>query len=133
MSSFDERSRETLNESPPDWLAALLTPEYRYRVHVCFGKNCTPNGAEAVFRAFQEQIRSHNLTGVVDLIATSCRSRCELGPSVNVYPGPVTYGCMDPERVATVITQHLSGPEEPVAGFIVTPEQVAEAKKMAGR
>jgi NADH-quinone oxidoreductase subunit F len=132
MSSYDARSRPELSESPPDWLAELA-PEYHYRVHVCFGKNCTPNGAEAVFRAFQDQIRARNLTGSVELLATSCRSRCELGPSVNVYPGPTTYGHMDPERVAVVVTRHLSGPEEPVAAYIVTPEEVERAKKMAGR
>ncbi len=132
MGSSDARSRPALSESTPDWLREL-SPEYRYRVHVCFGKNCTPNGAEAVFRAFQEQIRAHNLTTSVELLATSCRSRCELGPSVNVYPGPVTYGCMNPERVAVVVTRHLSGSEEPVGAYIVTPEEVERAKKMAGR
>jgi (2Fe-2S) ferredoxin len=131
MSSFGAPSRRVPSESPPDWLAAL-TPEYRYRVHVCFGKNCTPNGAEAVFRAFQEQIRAHDLTATVDLIATSCRSRCELGPSVNVYPGPVMYGYMDPERVRVVVTQHLSGVEQPVSSFVVTEAEVAEAKRRAG-
>jgi (2Fe-2S) ferredoxin len=132
MSSFDARSRPALSESPPDWLAEL-SPEYRYRVHVCFGKNCTPNGAEAVFRAFQEQISAHNLSSTVELLATSCRSRCELGPSVNVYPGPVMYGCMDPERVTVVVTRHLSGSEAPVDAYIVTPEEVERAKKLAGR
>jgi (2Fe-2S) ferredoxin len=132
MNSFEGRSRPQLNESPPDWLANL-SPEYTYRVHVCFGKNCTPNGAEAVFRAFQEQIRAHNLTGRVDLMATSCRSRCELGPSVNVYPGPVMYGHMDPGRVRVVVERHLTGAEEPVAEFTVTEAEAAEAKRKAGR
>lgn len=132
MSSSATPSRRIPSESPPDWLAAL-SPDYRYRVHVCFGKNCTPNGADAVFRAFQEQIRAHNLTNSVDLIATSCRSRCELGPSVNVYPGPVMYGCMTPERVQVVVTRHLSGEEQPVASFTVTEAEVVEAKRRAGQ
>ena len=131
MSSSDGPSRRALSDSPPDWLAAL-SPEYRYRVHVCFGKNCTPNGAEAVFRAFQQQIQEHGLGSSVDLIATSCRSRCELGPSVNVYPGPVMYGCMTPERVTVIVSQHLSGAEEPVASFTVSEAEVAEARRKAG-
>jgi (2Fe-2S) ferredoxin len=132
MTSFERRSQAPLSESPPDWLAQL-SPEYRYRVHVCFGKNCTPNGAEAVFRAFQEQIHAHNLTSTVDLMATSCRSRCELGPSVNVYPGPVMYGYMDPGRVRVVVERHLSGAEKPVVEYTVTEEEAAEAKRKAGR
>ena len=100
---------------------------------MCFGINCTPNGAESVFRTFQEHIRSRGLTDTVELIATSCRSRCELGPSVNVYPGPVTYGRMDPDRARAVIARHLSGPEQPVDSFIVTESEVVEAKRKAGR
>jgi (2Fe-2S) ferredoxin len=132
MTSFEERSRSELSESTPDWLRELV-PEYRYRVHVCFGKNCTPNGAEAVFRAFQEEIRTRNLSSVVDLIATSCRSRCELGPSVNVYPGPTMYGHMDPARVRIVVERHLSGEEQAVSEFTVTEEEAELAKQKAGR
>ena len=132
MTSFEGRSRPPLSESPPDWLAQL-SPEYKYRVHVCFGKNCTPNGAEAVFKAFQEQLRTRNLTGVVDLMATSCRSRCELGPSVNVYPGPVMYGHMNSGRVKVVVERHLSGAEESVVDFTVTEAEALEAKRKAGR
>ena len=131
MSVSGTPSQRTSSESPPDWLAAL-SPEYKYRVHVCFGKNCTPNGAEAVFQAFQEQLRANKLIDSVDLIATSCRSRCELGPSVNVYPGPVTYGCMSPERVRVVVMRHLSGEEQPVTSFVVSEAEVAEAKRRAG-
>jgi hypothetical protein len=40
---------------------------------------------------------------------------------------------MNPERVAVVVTRHLSGSEEPVGGYIITPEEVERAKKMAGR
>jgi hypothetical protein len=31
------------------------------------------------------------------------------------------------------VTRHLSGSEEPVGAYIVTPEEVERAKKMAGR
>lgn len=86
-----------------------------------------------MFRAFQEQLRAHHLTDRVDLIATSCRSRCELGPSVNVYPGPITYGCMTPERVQVVVERHLSGDEQPVTSFVVTEAEVAAAKRRAGQ
>jgi (2Fe-2S) ferredoxin len=132
MSSSDEQSRSTLSKSPPDWLRELL-PEFRYRVHVCFGKNCTPNGAEAVFRALQDEIRARGLVSTVDLIATSCRSRCELGPSVNVYPGPVMYGHMEPGRARVVVQRHLSGAEQVVQEFTVTEAEALEAKQKAGR
>jgi (2Fe-2S) ferredoxin len=97
-------------------------------VHVCYGKNCTPNGAVAVYAAFEQAIRAAGLSDEVELIATSCRSRCELGPSVNVYPGPTTYGLMDAERVRAVVARHLAAGGSPVAEFVVTEEDVQRAK-----
>ena len=99
-----------MDKSPPDWLAAL-TPSYRFRIHVCFGKNCTPGGSPAVFDAFRSELARAGLSSEVELIASSCRSRCELGPSVNVYPGPVMYGWMTPEGVRRVVDEHLIGGE----------------------
>ena len=122
MTSSDKPSSSELEPSPPDWLKDLV-PESRHRVHVCFGKNCTPNGAEAVFRAFQDEIRSRGLAAEVDLIATSCRSRCEIGPSVNVYPGPVMYGRMDPGRARRVVAEHLVTGGRPVDALVVTEEE----------
>ncbi len=120
---------DPLEDDRPAWLQDL-EPQPRYRVHVCFGKNCTPNGAEAVFAAFKSALAARGIRDV-ELIATSCRSRCELGPSVNVYPGPVTYGQMDPVRVQRVVVEHLSGREHPVGKFVVTDEQVQRAKRNA--
>jgi (2Fe-2S) ferredoxin len=120
-----------LDDDRPSWLRDL-EPATRHRVHVCFGKNCTPNGAQGVFAAFQAELASSGLGPEVELIATSCRSRCELGPSVNVYPGPVTYGQMTPERVREVVREHLCPGGAPVHKFLVTDRDVAEAKRRAG-
>lgn len=120
---------DQLEDDRPAWLREL-EPQSRYRVHVCFGKNCTPNGAEAVFAAFRSALDAAGIRDV-ELIATSCRSRCELGPSVNVYPGPVTYGQMNADRAVRVVIEHLSGSERPVREYIVTEEQVQRAKQNA--
>jgi (2Fe-2S) ferredoxin len=108
-----------VDKLPPDWLAAL-SPTYRFRIHVCFGKNCTPAGGPAVFQSFREELRNAGMSGEVELIASSCRSRCELGPSVNIYPGPVLYGWMTPEGVARVVREHLAG-GTPVSDLTISP------------
>lgn len=108
-----------MDTSPPDWLAAL-SPSYRYRVHVCFGKNCTPGGSPAVFAALRDELERAGLTNDVELIASTCRSRCELGPSVNVYPGPVMYGWMTPASIQRVVREHLVG-GKPVADLVIEP------------
>jgi len=109
-----------VDTSSPDWLAAL-SPNFRFRVHVCYGKNCTPGGSPEVFAAFQVELIRAGLSSEVELIASTCRSRCELGPSVNVYPGPVMYGWMTPEGVRRVVTEHLIG-GTPVSDLQIWPD-----------
>ena len=78
--------------------------EPRYRVHICHGPNCTPRGGAArLIDALEEAVQRLGIAGDVEIIATSCRNRCELGPSVNVYPGPVFYGLVTPEATVLVI------------------------------
>ena len=48
---------------------------------------------------------SHN----VEVIATSCRNRCEWGPSLNVYPGPVFYAEVTREAIEAIVRDHLVG------------------------
>ena len=115
------------NETP-DWLREL-TPESRHRVHVCFGKNCTPAGAHAVYAAFERALASEGISSEIELIATSCRSRCEIGPSVNVYPGPITYGYMNAERAERVVREHLNSGGHPIPAFEVTPDDLEQARK----
>jgi (2Fe-2S) ferredoxin len=82
--------------------------EPRYRVHICHGPNCTPRGGAArILTALEEAVRRLGIKNDVEIIATSCRNRCELGPSVNVYPGPVFYGHVDPEGIERIAEEHL--------------------------
>ena len=45
----------------------------------------------------------------MEVIATSCRNRCEWGPSLNVYPGPVFYAEVTPEAIEEIVREHLLG------------------------
>ena len=128
MTSSGKPSSHELEPSRPDWLAELIaSDEPRWRVHVCFGKSCTPGGANAVYAAFQTAVRAEGIDKDVELLATTCRNRCELGVSVNVYPGPTWYGLMTADRVARVVREHLVG-GKPVPDFVVTEEQVIDAR-----
>ena len=81
--------------------------ESRYRVHVCLGPNCVPNGSKRTLAAFEAFVAEQGLSSEIELIATSCRDRCERGPSVNVYPGPVLYGHVDEDAAELICLQHL--------------------------
>lgn len=79
-----------------------------YRVHVCHGPNCTPRGgAAALIAALEDEVRALGLAENVEILATSCRGRCDLGPSVNVYPGPTCYGHVTPQTIRTIAVEHL--------------------------
>jgi (2Fe-2S) ferredoxin len=80
-----------------------------YRVHLCFGPNCTPRGSRELLPVLQDAIRRAGIADRVEVIATSCRNRCEFGPSVNVYPGPVFYAHVTPEAVEEIVREHLVG------------------------
>lgn len=95
--------------------------ESRYRVHVCLGPNCVPNGSKRTLAAFETEIARLGLAADAELIATSCRNRCELGPSVNVYPGPTQYGFVDELAAELICLQHLARDEAVPELVVETP------------
>jgi len=61
-----------------------------------------------VLAAFREAVFEAGLGSTdVELIATSCRDRCEWGPSVNVYPGPTRYAAVDEDAARRIVQSHL--------------------------
>lgn len=45
----------------------------------------------------------------VEVLATTCRNRCDYGPSLNVYPGPVFYNGIDGNAIREIVERHLAG------------------------
>lgn len=77
-------------------------------------------GAGPVFDAFAEEVKKRRLDNV-DVIRTGCIGMCQLEPIVEVLvPGKekVTYGKMTPDKVASVVTNHLVN-GNPVAEYTV--------------
>lgn len=60
------------------------------------------------------------LTDRVEIIITGCRSRCDYGPSMNVYPGPVFYNQLTPEAIEEIVVQHI-GAGHPVERWFFRP------------
>jgi (2Fe-2S) ferredoxin len=57
----------------------------------------------------QKAIFEAGIADKVEVVATTCRNRCDWGPSVNVYPGPVFYADVTPEAIAAIVREHLVG------------------------
>jgi len=78
-----------------------------YRVHVCRGPNCSARGSAATLTCFEQAVQDAGLGDKVEILATSCRDRCDWGPSVNVYPGPTLYAQIDCAAARTIVSEHL--------------------------
>jgi len=78
-----------------------------YRVHLCFGPNCTERGSRALMPILEQAVREAGLADRVEILATTCRNRCDYGPSLNVYPGPVFYNLLDRTAICEIVTSHL--------------------------
>ena len=92
-----------------------------YRVHLCFGPNCSPRGSRALLPVLEEAIARAGIGERVEIIPTTCRDRCDYGPSMNVYPGPVFYNELTPEAIEEIVSEHLAG-GRPVARWFFRPK-----------
>lgn len=92
----------------------------RFFVQVCFGRNCTPAGAHAVLTAMEREIAAQGLGERVTILPSSCRNRCDFGPSVNVLPGMTQYAYVDAEGARRIVREHLKG-GHPVARYLFQP------------
>jgi NADP-reducing hydrogenase subunit HndC len=78
-----------------------------YRVHLCFGPNCSERGSRSLLPILERAVREAGLADRVEVLATTCRNRCDYGPSLNVYPGPVFYNLVDQSAISEIVTRHL--------------------------
>jgi (2Fe-2S) ferredoxin len=58
------------------------------------------------------------LSSQVEITAATCRNRCEIGPSLNVYPGPFFYREVTPDVINRIVAEHLLG-GVPVEDYLV--------------
>ena len=53
----------------------------------------------------ERAVREAGLADRVEVLATTCRNRCDYGPSLNVYPGPVFYNLVDKTAISEIVDQ----------------------------
>jgi (2Fe-2S) ferredoxin len=55
----------------------------------------------------ERAVHEAGLSEQVEILATTCRNRCDYGPSLNVYPGPVFYNLLDRTAICEIVKSHL--------------------------
>jgi (2Fe-2S) ferredoxin len=80
-------------------------------VHLCFGPNCTGRGSRALLGELERAVGEAGLSHRIEILATTCRNRCDYGPSLNVYPGPVFYNEVNAEAIHEIVKRHLQDGE----------------------
>lgn len=83
----------------------------RWRVHLCLGPHCSARGSRQLLPLLEAVVARAGLSDRVEVMATTCRDRCDYGPSLNVYPGPVFYNELTPEAIDAIVARHLVGGE----------------------
>ncbi|MFM9105761.1 MAG: (2Fe-2S) ferredoxin domain-containing protein [Chloroflexota bacterium] len=84
-------------------------PQARWRVHLCQGPNCSRRGARELMPILRDAVERAGLASEVEIIAATCRDRCDFGPAMNVYPGPAFYNGLDEAGIERILTEHLAG------------------------
>lgn len=102
-------------------------PDQTYRVHLCFGPHCSPRGSRQLLPVLEAAVAQAGLGPRVDIIATTCRDRCDYGPSMNVYPGPTFYNELTPEAIEEIVREHL-GANRPVPRWFYRPKQLRRSR-----
>lgn len=66
-------------------------------------------------------IAREGLAGKVEVMVSTCRDRCDYGPSMNVYPGPIFYNELTAEAIEEIVIEHLAA-DRPVARWFFRPK-----------
>ncbi len=82
--------------------ALMTTPEYR--IYLCHGPFCR---GETLRTTLINALEQANLTAHCDVRASGCQGRCDDGPNLTIWPGPIRYCRLTHHHVTTIVNAHL--------------------------
>lgn len=98
----------TGREAPLTSSAWDAVPRHRHQVFVCRGPRCSARGAELIASALSAELDRQGLgDDDVLLTQTGCQFPCNHAPVVTVQPDDVWYGAVQPDDIASLVTEHL--------------------------
>jgi len=117
-----------MNDAPP--AKGDPAPFYQRHVFCCVNERpaghkrgcCKEKDAVRLRNYLKARVRELGLAGV-RVNAAGCLDRCELGPTMVIYPEGVWYSCRTPEDVDEILRAHLVDGGR-VARLMLQPEDV---------
>lgn len=83
--------------------------EKRFRIYLCAGMHCTPRGRDALLRVLEDALWTSDMTSEVEIRSSSCLNRCDFGPNMTIWPGPVRYSGLTAAKIRQIVADHLVG------------------------
>ena len=80
-----------------------------YRIYVCHNDSCKRAGAQAVWKALQRELQTHDANGQAEMIVSGCQARCDFGPNLTIHPGGTKYSGVAAEDTQAIVKRHLLG------------------------
>ncbi len=74
---------------------------------ICAGTGCQAYGVNRVIGAFEDDLRTRDLSGQVDILSTGCPGFCERGPLVVVKPQGIFYQRVQIDDVPDIVEETL--------------------------
>jgi NADH:ubiquinone oxidoreductase subunit F (NADH-binding)/(2Fe-2S) ferredoxin len=79
----------------------------KHKLCVCCGAGCISSGSEEVLKKLQEEIKTRDLEGEVEVISTGCMGPCNQGPLIKFLPEYAIYQKVDCSNIARIVQSQL--------------------------
>jgi len=77
-----------------------------YRIYVCHGAFCR---GDLIYRSLQHLIGQHQRAQQCELRASGCQNRCDDGPNITIWPGPIRYHHVQVSELDDIVRTHFLG------------------------
>lgn len=77
-----------------------------YRIYVCHGAFCR---GDLIYRSLQQLIAHHQLGQQCELRASGCQNRCDDGPNITIWPGPIRHHHVHVSQLDDIVHTHFLG------------------------
>lgn len=76
------------------------------KILVCQGSSCGKQGAQAICKLLQTELKAKGITNEVEIKTTGCMKQCKQAP-VLIMPGRNSYSRVKPLQISQLVSKHL--------------------------